>query len=168
MQSCLKRWWPTSWLRDSHFLCNQKVHYCLHESLNPKPNSYYVIPVYTVTHLSMMHCNIILSFIPTSPKQIFPFKLNNHNFLCTLTSPMCVICPAHLLILDKITPGTLGEKYELLRPSLCTQTWSSREGGPPVWRFPRLSGSKIWSSVPRESEPRITVLVKTSTNFPDR
>jgi hypothetical protein len=90
----------------------------------------HVIPFYTLTYLSMMHCNIILSFIPTSPKRTFPFRLNGHNFLCTLISFMCVICPAHLLVLDIITPGTPGEKYKLLRPSLRTQTWSSRVEGP--------------------------------------
>jgi hypothetical protein len=37
-----------------------------------------------------------------------------------------------------------------------------------VARLPGLWESKLWSWVPRDSEPRITVLVRTSSNLPDR
>jgi hypothetical protein len=42
--------------------------------------------------------------------------------------------------------------------------WSPREGGV-VWRLPEPSDSKIWSWVPWDSEPRITVLARTSCNL---
>jgi hypothetical protein len=39
-----------------------------------------------------------------------------------------------------------------------TGTWLSRLGKPQIWE------SKIWSRVPRDSDPRMTALVRTSSN----
>jgi hypothetical protein len=45
-----------------------------------------------------------------------------------------------------------------------TETWSSTYG---VWRLPESSENNVWSWAPWESEQRMTVLVKTSSNLTD-
>jgi len=53
----------------------------------------------------------VVSFLQVSPSK---------PCIRLLLSPICAICPVHLILLDFITRTTLGEEYRSLSSSLCS------------------------------------------------
>ena len=60
--------------------------------------------------------------MPGSPKLSLSLRFPHQNPVYTspLPSPICAICPAHLIPFDFITGTILGEQYRSLSSSLCS------------------------------------------------
>ena len=59
------------------------------------------------------------------PSGLFASGFSTKTPFMPLLYPICIICPAHLILLDFITQTILGDQYRLLRPSLCSFLHSS-------------------------------------------
>ena len=104
-----------------HISRNPKVHYRTHKrpppvSIPGQPN-----PVHTPTsHLLEIHSNIIHPSTPRSPQWSPSLRFPHQDPIHPLSSPICAICPAHLILLDFITRTILGEEYKSFSSSLCS------------------------------------------------
>ena len=72
----------------------------------------------TTSNLLKIHLIIIHPSKPGSPKWHLSPRFPTKNLYTPLLPPICVTCPAHLIILDFITWTILGEEYRSLSSSL--------------------------------------------------
>ena len=116
--------WEANWFAVSQEIPrisrNPKVHYRTHKrppliSILGQPN-----PVHIPTsHLLEIHTNIIHTSSPRSPQWSPSLRFPQQDPIHPLSSPICAICPAHLILLDFITRTILGEQYKSFSSSLC-------------------------------------------------
>ena len=101
-------------------LWNLKVHYCVYKCSPPVPILSQTNPVHTPTsHCLSIHFNITLPSMPGSSKFFFPSGYPINTLHAPFLSPICAICPAHLILLDLITWIKFGD-YRSLSSSLCS------------------------------------------------
>jgi len=115
--------WEPNWFAASQKIPlisrNSKVHYRTHYrpppvSILDQPN-----PVHIHTsHLLQIHPNTPPS-TPRSSQWTPSLRFPHQDPIHTLSSPIRVTCPAHLILLDFITRTILGEEYKSFSSSLC-------------------------------------------------
>ena len=114
--------WEANWFAASQEIPrisrNPKVHYRTHKNPPPvsilgQPN-----PVHRpISHLLEINPNISHPSTPRSPQWALSVRFPHQD---PLSSPICAICPAHLILLDFITRTILGEQYRSFSSSLCS------------------------------------------------
>jgi hypothetical protein len=78
-----------------------------------KSNSHH----YTTINLSNVHFNIILPFVPRSPRCFLPLMFSGQHCICV--SPMHAVCSTHLILHSLNTPVIFSEEYKLWGVLLC-------------------------------------------------
>ena len=106
-------------------LWNPKVHYRIHKCTPPVPVLSQLDPVHTPTS-HFLKILILSSHLRLGlPSGLFPSGFHINTQYTPLLSPICSICPAHLILLDFITRTIMGEGYRSLSSSLCSFLHSS-------------------------------------------
>ena len=101
-------------------LGNPKFNYRIHKCLAPVPILSQLEPVHTSTpYFLQKHFNIILRSATGSPQWSLSLRFPQQDPIHPLSSPIRAKCPAHLILLDFITPNKLGEEYRSLSSTLC-------------------------------------------------
>ena len=116
--------WEANWFAASQEIPrisrNPKVHYRTHK--RPPPVSILGPPKPVHIHTShLLEIHLILSthLCLDLPSGLFPSGFPTKTLYTPLSSPIRVTYPAHLILLDFITPTILGEEYKSLSSSLC-------------------------------------------------
>jgi hypothetical protein len=117
-------------------------------------------------HLYKIHFNIILPSTPILPSGPFPWGFSIKMLYVSLFSPTRVTCPAHLILLDFITPLIFDAQHKLQSCSICryphphlksTQTWTHSATLQPLWEFvwpSRTMNRFIYCSISRHPRYR--------------
>ena len=114
--------WEANWFAASpeipHISRNPKVHYRTHKRPPPVSILGHPNPVHIPTsHLLEIHPNIIHPSMSGFPIGLFPSGFLTKIPYAPLSSPIRATCPAHLILLDFITPTILGEEYKSYKRS---------------------------------------------------
>jgi len=109
--------WDANWFAASQEIPrisrNPKVHYHTHKRPPPVSILGQLNPVHMPTsQLMQINPNIIHPFMPRSPQWSPSLRFPHQDPIHPLYSPICAICPAHLILLDFITRTILGEEYK--------------------------------------------------------
>ena len=115
--------WEANWFAASQEIPrisrNPKVHYRTHKLPPPVSILGQPSPVHIPTsHPLEIHLNIIHPSTPRSPQWSPSLRFPHQNPIHRLSSPIHATCPAHLILLDFVTPAILGEEYKSLSKPL--------------------------------------------------
>jgi hypothetical protein len=129
------------------------------ESIFMKLGMYIMVPepIWTAYFINPSHQSVCLYVYPPITRQQLskqvPMTMNTRNNRRTVGH--IVFCTVRVI------------SKESLWVCLCTHNFSIYTAEAVVWRLPELSDSEIWSWVPWELEPRITVLGRAGSNLLD-
>ena len=117
--------WEANWFSASpeipRILWNPKVHYSNHKCPPPDPILSQLDPVHTLTsHFLKIHLNIILPFMPGSPKWSISLRFPHQNPVYASPLPHTRYMPRPFHSSRFITRTILGEEYRSLSSSLCS------------------------------------------------
>ena len=92
-----------------------------HLQVPPVPILSQLDPVHTPTsYFLKIHLNINLHLSLGLPSGLFPSGFHSKTLNTPLLTPIRAACPAHLILLDFITPAILSEQYGSLSSPLCS------------------------------------------------
>jgi len=117
--------WEANWFAASQgifrILWNPKVHNAFtsarHLSLSWASSFQSLSPTY---HFLKFYLNTVFPSTPVSPQWSLSPRFPHQNPVHDSPIPIRATCPAHLILLDFITPTILGEDYRTLSSSLCS------------------------------------------------